>query len=261
MSLFERQANGVRPTIAGLRFFERTRAALTEIDYAMKNAAAAGRGEEGLIRIGVVLSLFPDFLSDLLIDFRSAQPGVVVDMLDASPRGLVARLMGRRLDVAFITEATPTPGCDRETLPNGGLILALADRHPLAGCELVDWELLKDEHFVLGRQAIAMGLDDYVSKTLTRQGGRPSLATYDASLDVVMRLVSSGIGVSLIDEYSTAISYPGVTFRGLASEEGRICSYAAWLPGNDNPALRRFLSLMRSKAPQARSASTPQASD
>ncbi len=39
-------------------------------------------------------------------------------------------------------------------LRNGGICLALADRRPFTGCDLIDWELLKDEHFVFGRETI-----------------------------------------------------------------------------------------------------------
>lgn len=41
VSLFERRQNGVRLTVAGRRFVERTRAALTEIESAARNAAAS----------------------------------------------------------------------------------------------------------------------------------------------------------------------------------------------------------------------------
>lgn len=77
VSLFERQLNGVRPTIAGEHFFERTRAALAEIDQAIKNAAAAGRGAEGMVRIGVPPPSCSDFLCDVLCAFREAQPDVI----------------------------------------------------------------------------------------------------------------------------------------------------------------------------------------
>ena len=175
MSLFERQSNGVRLTIAGQRFLERTRSAFAEIDYAIKNAAAAGRGAEGMIRIGVLPSLLSGFLCDVLAEFREAQPGVVFDFFDGPPKKLIARIMERRLDVAFIISGTPTPGCDAEALWSAGICVALPERHPLAGCDAIDWELLKDEHFVFGREAIAAGFDDHAIERVAGIGGRLSL--------------------------------------------------------------------------------------
>ena len=257
VSLFERQSNGVRLTIAGQRFLERTRAAFAEIAYAIKNAAAAGRGAEGVLRIGVLPSFFPDYLSDLLANFCAAQPGVMVDLLDGPPHKLTARIIERRLDVAFVVNGTPTPGCDVEIPRNGGIRLALADRHPLARCELIDWKLLKDEHFVFGREVIAAGLDDHASRTVAGLGGRLSFASFDASHNVMMRLVALGFGLSLVSDWCTAIVYPGVAFRRLAGDNQHVSYSAVWLPGNDNPALRRFLSLARQTSPQQHASPLP----
>jgi DNA-binding transcriptional LysR family regulator len=261
VSLFERSPSGVRPTIAGERFFERVRAGLWEINQAVENAAAAGRGEQGLLRIGVLPSFFPSFLADLLIEYRANQPEVTVELFDGSPRELAARMMARRLDVSFVADGIPTPGCDAEPVSRGRLRIALASHHPLAGCELIDWGLLKGEHFVFGRQAAVTELARHVRQALARLDGQTSIGVFDVSEDLLMRLVGMGFGVSLVNEHSSAIPYPGVSFRGLAGEEGRICCRAAWLPGNDNPALRRFLSLIREKARPGRHGSYPEASD
>jgi DNA-binding transcriptional LysR family regulator len=248
VSLFERQSNGVRPTIAGQRFLERTRTAFAEIDLAVKNAAAAGRGEEGVIRIGILPSLLSGFLCEILAEFRNAQRGVVFELFDGPPRKLIARIMERRLDVAFIISGTPAPGCDADLLWSADIGVALPERHPLSGCDAIGWELLKEEHFVFGREAIAAGLDDHASRTVAGLGGRLSLASFDTSHEVMMRLVALGFGLSLLSDVSTAIPYPGVAFRPLAGEDDRVSHSAVWLPGNDNPALRRFLSLARSKS-------------
>lgn len=246
MSLFERQLNGVRPTLAGQRFFERTRAALAEIDRAIKNAAAAGRGAEGVIRMGVPPPDCSDFLCSVLCAFREAYPGVAFDYFHWSSRKSIAGIMDRRLDIAFIILGTPAPGCDLETLWSAEICVALPANHPLSGCEAIEWELLKDEHFIFGREATAAGLDDHATERIARIRGRISLATHDVSQDLVMRLISRGFGLSLVSGLSTEISYAGVAFRPVAGEDERISYCAVWLPGNDNPALRRFLSLTRS---------------
>ena len=74
VSLFERDSTGVRLTEAGRRFLERTRPALSEIDHAMKAAASAGRGAEGVIRIGILASVSGGFLRNLLGSYREHHP-------------------------------------------------------------------------------------------------------------------------------------------------------------------------------------------
>ena len=63
-----------------------------------------------------------------------------------------------------------------------------------------------------------------------------------------MHLVALGFGISIASEAATATRYPEVVFRPLATAEDMLPYSAVWLPGNDNPALRRFLSLARSLA-------------
>ena len=218
VSLFERQQNGVKLTFAGRRFLSRARSALADIDSAMKSAAAAGRGAEGELGIGVLPSSFPAFLDELLTEFRAAHSGVAVNLHDDSPRRLRARLMERRLDLAFVNEETPTPGCDAEVWRSGGVRVALEEGHPLAGCELIDWQLLKDEHFLFGRQATASCLDARSREAVAELGGALSFSVLDASLGLTMKLVALGFGLSLVSDCSADVPYPGVVFRQLSGE-------------------------------------------
>jgi DNA-binding transcriptional LysR family regulator len=261
VSLFERHASGVRLTVAGRHFLDNTRSAIHEIDLAVKNATAAGCGAEGVIRIGVLPSLLSGFLCDVLSEFRETHPRVIFDFLDGSPEKLIARIMERRLDIAFVVSGTPTPGCDAKALWSSGIYIALPDRHPLAGCDAIDWELLKDEHFVMGREAAAAGFDGHATERIARIGGRLSLAMHDISRELVMQFVALGFGLSLLSNVSTAIPYPGVAFRPLAGEADPVSYSAIWLPGNDNPALRRFLSLARAKSAERRETLAARASD
>jgi DNA-binding transcriptional LysR family regulator len=246
VSLFERQLNGVRPTIAGERFFDRTRAALAEIDHAIKDAGAAGRGAEGVIRVGIPPFDCSGFLCDLLCGFQDAQPEVVFDYFAWPPRRSVAGIMERRLDVAFVVDGMPAPGCDTKVLWSTEICVALPAGHPLSGCEAIEWALLKDERFIIGRDATGARLDDYASENIVKAGNSILLETHDISQDWTMRLVARGFGISLVNGTAMESPYPGVTFRPLAGDDTRISYCAVWLPGNDNPALRRFLSLARS---------------
>ena len=79
-------------------------------------------------------------------------------------------------------------------------------------------------------------------------GGRMSLETHDISQDAVMKLVGMGFGLGLVSDSNVSICYPGVAFRQLPRDDSHLAFCAVWLPGNDNPALRRFLSLARTMA-------------
>ena len=58
-----------------------------------------------------------------------------------------------------------------------------------------------------------------------------------------MALVGLGRGVSLVGAAEAGVTYPGVAFRLLSGE--MLPFSAIWSERNDNPILRRFLSLSR----------------
>jgi len=248
VSLFERISSGVRLTVAGQRFVDRTRIAFEEIDRAVANARSAGRGVDGALRIGLVSSIFTGPLDRLLEDYRGGHPDVAFEFFEGSSAAQLAMLLQRRIDVALCLDGIATAECDMEKLWTGDVFAALPDAHPLAGCDVVDWELLKDEHFILGRDALGAALDQLATDRISQAGGRISLETHDVSRAAVMRLVALRFGVGLVSDSSVAIGYPGVVFRPVSGEKERLSYSVVWLPGNDNPALRRFISLARSMA-------------
>ena len=63
-----------------------------------------------------------------------------------------------------------------------------------------------------------------------------------------MNLVGLGLGVSLVADHWRGVSYPGVVFVPIGEEDERVPFSLTWRPENDNPALRRFLSLARAAA-------------
>jgi hypothetical protein len=67
-----------------------------------------------------------------------------------------------------------------------------------------------------------------------------------------MHLVGIGQGVSITSEATVASSFPNVVFRSISGGDETVQFSAVWLAENDNPALRRLLSLARTHAKQER---------
>ncbi len=246
VSLFERESGGVRVTEAGRRFFDRSRAGLAEIDFAIRSAGKAGCGGEGAVRIGILSSLSVGFLRDLLARFREEHAAVAVDILEGSTREHIAGINERRLDIAFVAGEPQAPRCDVAPLWQARVFIALPDGHPQAKATELCWDLLKDERFILSREAPGPEIHDFVIQRLASLGFSPSVERYHVGRETLMHLVALGFGISVMSETGTATKYPGVVFRPLPADQDLLPYSAIWLPGNDNPALRRLLSLARS---------------
>src|SRR5437016_1738045 len=110
-----------------LRFLQDARAALLQLDHAVKTAAAAGSGTIGRLSIGIMSSVATGYLRELIEVYRSRHPDVGIQILESASADNVAAVRKRQLDVAFIMDTTDASGC--ETLPfgpNGSLWCSLS---------------------------------------------------------------------------------------------------------------------------------------
>ncbi|MDI4654990.1 LysR family transcriptional regulator [Xanthobacter autotrophicus] len=260
-SLFIRHHGGVCLTYAGQRFVSRARKAINLIGYAKKDAGVIGRGEDGVVRIGLFSSLASGFLTELLRAYMAANPGVRPDLVEDGPSEHIAAVQRHQTDVAFLTGEPIADGCDRTHLWNERVYVTLPSDHELAPSDEISWADLRDRHFIVSEADPGPEIHDYLVKHLADLGHHPSVERHGVGRDNLMHLVAIGRGLTLTSEATTAACFPGVVYRPLA---GEILPFSAiWSPQNDNPALRRLLSLARvmSKrgkfSPMAGSATNP----
>lgn len=248
VSLFERHQSGVRLTVAGCKFFERMRGAFSEIETAIKNAAAAGCGTEGVLRIGLCPGPLSSFLSELFKEYHRNYTAVRLELIENAARSQITKILDRTLDVAFVPESTPSPDCDKQLLWSSQICVVLPDDHLLAISKKADWAYLREERFIFSSSFGSEGLSDLARERFADIDRRVEFETYAICQETLLRLVALGFGVTLVAEPEDDARYPGVIFRPLHDEGDRLAYSAVWLPENDNPALRRFLSLARAKA-------------
>ncbi|MDQ2861813.1 MAG: LysR family transcriptional regulator [Pseudomonadota bacterium] len=246
VSLFERDVTGVRLTQAGQRFLTGARSALAEIDHAVKAAAGAGRGAEGAIRIGILSSLSGGRVREVLGAYRETHPAVAIEIVEGSASEHLAKISARQLDVAVVTGTLPASHCDALILWEARVFVVLPASDPLAGEQEVGWGALQDQHFIVSRCAPGPEIHDYIVCRLAALGRSPSVERHGVCRETLMHLVALGFGVSLVSESAISTQYPDVVFRPLATSTDVLPYSAVWLPTNDNPALRRFLSMARS---------------
>jgi DNA-binding transcriptional LysR family regulator len=112
VSLFERHAGRVQPTVAGVRFFAQCRGPLQQLDFAVKTAGAAGRGAVGRLNIGILSSMAAGFLRELVRTYHERQPDVLVHLLEGASVEQIALVRKGQLDVAFVLGTPDLPHCE-----------------------------------------------------------------------------------------------------------------------------------------------------
>lgn len=248
VSLFTRHSGGVDLTNAGQKFFHHAASALRQIDRAAKLAGSAGRGEHGIIRVGITSSLASGFILDLLRAYECKNSGVHIEYVEGSHSEHIAAIGRFRIDVAFLTARVAPADCETEHLWTEKVFVVLPSGHPLAAKEQINWVDLKNQHFLVSEMDPGPEIHDFLVKNLADLGQRPSVECCAVGRDNLMQIVSFGRGLSLTSEATTGACFPGIVYRRLSNED--LPFRAVWSPKNDNPALRRLLSLARTMATQ-----------
>ena len=251
-ALFIRHPSGVTLTQAGEVFVRHARQALKQVSYAAVDVGAIGRGETGIVRIGIFSSLASGFLAQLLKAFITSHSDVRIDIIEGAPCDHIAAVQQHHLDVAFVTGLHPIERCDFEQFWTERVYVVLPAMHPLSKARLIKWSDLKAQRFLVSEADPGPEVHDFLIRHLANLGVHPEIERVQVGRDNLMQIVSLGRGLTLTSEATIAMRFPGVVYKRLENET--LPFRAIWSPSNDNPAFRRFLSLARHLSKQGTAA-------
>jgi DNA-binding transcriptional LysR family regulator len=248
IAMFERTTAGVRLTDAGSRFLDDIIPVLQMAETVLQRAAAAGRVEEGTVRVGIITTLAGGFLRELISSYRRCFPGVQIIILDGGRREHLRAIRVRQLDIAFFTGNAPVAGCDVEEFWRERVHVAMSAEHPLAGSNAVDWPQLRQEQFIVSTMEPGPEVHDYIVRRIADYSTYPEVTYRHVTVETLMHMVAIGEGITLVSEGWTSMAHPDLAMRPLTAAEDIVPFSAVWSPSSDNPALRRFLSFARDLA-------------
>jgi DNA-binding transcriptional LysR family regulator len=249
--LFTRHSGGVRPTTAGQEFLRRAKRVTEEVQAMTALAKAESRGEAGRLSVGFYTSLSAGHLRASLLDYVERYPEVTVSAVESSRAHLFTELESCALDIAIVSGTSDLHAGLVLPLWAERIIVALPEQHRLATHEIVYWTDLKGERFLLSCRDPGPEIQDLLIVKLAAPGDRPLVDTHDVSRETILSMVGIGRGVSLLCETSTGASYAGVVYREVREANGScwIGQSACWCNDNANPALLRFVELLKARYP------------
>lgn len=251
VSLFERRATGSCLTRAGWSFSERARSLMNDLQVAIRAAHVAGAGFEGKLGVGLIASLSRGTLRDLVAEYASNHPKVELRFVETDRGALLTLLSHRLLDVIIASGEFPESHGDSTQLTTEPIYIALDEQDPLAERSRLAWDEVREAHFLVSATEPGPEIHDYLIRRLARLGRRLHVTRHRLGREGIMNLVGLGLGVSLVADHWRGVRYPNVKFVPIGDEDERVPFSLAWRPDNDNPALRRFVSLARTHAKKA----------
>ena len=159
---------------------------------------------------------------------------------DQRPSDLVVSKIFRTFDEAMAPTVSFGPELAEEPI-----YVALHEDDPLSNQAQLSWDDVREARFLVSTAEPGPEIHHYLIRRLADLGRRPRVARHRLGREGIMNLVGLRLGVSLVAEHWCGVSYPGVVFRPVGEEDERVRFSLVWRPENDNPALRRFVSLAR----------------
>jgi DNA-binding transcriptional LysR family regulator len=211
-------------TLLGRPLFHRTNRRVELTDAAVQLATHARRIEAEFaaaerdvrqaviaptLRLGVLGSIPSDWIEDYAMRLGTSGGGERVELIEGRERELSERLARGGLDVA-LTLIRDDARFPAERLFSEGYSLAMGAQHRLAGRDMIDAAELASEPMIVRRHCEL--LSD-TSRHFTARGVRPFFPARVTSDDRALRLVRSGLGITVMPDCFRA---PGVVRPRLA---------------------------------------------
>lgn len=250
VSIFERNSMGVRLTISGRGFVKRAKSLILDFDEAINTACNAGVAGEGELKLGVIASLSAGVLRSVLMDFVNQHPDVNLRVIESERVELLTLLSHRRLDAVVASGGFTNDHGDSIVLSLEPIHVALPTKHHLSNKSRLSWDQVRHEHFIVSTNEPGPEISDYLVQKLARLGQSPRITRHRVGREGAMNLVGLELGISLVADHWRGVKYPGVRFVPIGDDE-LVPFSLVWRPENDNPALRRFVSLARVHARKA----------
>ncbi len=226
--LFDRLKTHARLTPAGERLHERAVRILSEVNAAQQEAAETRALAHGRVLVGVLPTIAPYLLPQVLPPFSKAFPGIGVVVQEDTTAQLLGLLAAWELDLAIASLPIRDERFQTEPLLTEELLVALPPSHRLAQRKSIRMVDLESEHFILMKEGHCLG--DQVLNFCTRRDFHPSVLCRSAQIETIRALVQAGMGISLIPAMACqAARPPQPRYRSLTPPLPRRAVVAVWL--------------------------------
>jgi DNA-binding transcriptional LysR family regulator len=250
--LFLRNTRSVRLTPAGEIYLERTRRIFHSLERDIREMQQVAQGQMGSLHVGFVGSAMLTGLPGILRAHREAYPSVELHLNELYSSRISAGLEGGTLDIGILRDADPSASLHIETLYTEPFVALLPAHHPLAKRRTLSPAALRDEPFVFYPRSASIRAYEKPLSICESFGFRPHIAQEATHWLTILRLVGTGIGVSIAPACVRSIvsnEAVCIPFRDVS-----VVSHVeiAWRNGDDRAMIDRFAQLACKDHPRLR---------
>lgn len=194
--LFERGKAEVTVTAVGARVVEQAQRVLEEASR-IRELAQAGRNQlAGTFKLGVIYTVAPYLLPDLVPALHAIAPGMPLELEENLTDQLESALKTGRLDAAIVALPFAPPGVQTEFLYEEPFQVVVPAEHKWARRKSIHPDELSGEHAILLN--VGHCFRDQVLDACPELNRQDVPTARTNSLETIRNMVASGLGVSVL---------------------------------------------------------------
>ena len=210
--LFHRERANTHLTDLGQLMLPHLQQVLAEAEAAKQRAMGFAKLDDAPLNLGVMCTIGPTRLVNLLSSFQRRHPGVQLNIVDGGAKELEERLVQGELDVAIYgMPGTIDERCHARPLYDERFMVAFRSGHPFEAKNSVSCADLQDQPYLNRAKCEYI---QHIRDILRGLGVRMRQPYRSEREDWVQGMILAGLGFGLIPEYSITIA--GVHARPLA---------------------------------------------
>lgn len=194
--LFDRLPRRAVPTVAGELLLSHARRALLEISEAQRRLAESDAQPSGPLSIGVIPTIAPFLLPELIVRFTRRFPSVQFKLTEETTPRLMAAVESGELDMAIMSSATETAAVHLEMIATENLLLLLPKKHRLARRPRIAHVDIQAEPFILLHEVHCLA--GQVAHVCKFGRSSPHVVSRNANLHTIAAMVAAGLGISVV---------------------------------------------------------------
>ncbi|MEP7063364.1 MAG: LysR substrate-binding domain-containing protein [Betaproteobacteria bacterium] len=195
-TLFERGKSEVGITPVGQRVVEQAQRVLEEAAH-LKDIAKAGQDQlAGVLKLGVIYTIAPYLLPDLIPVLRNTAPSMPLELEENLTENLETGLKAGRIDVAILALPFASAGVITEFLYEEPFEVVVPHDHKWASRKSIRSDELANEHAIL--MNVGHCFRDQVLGSCPELNQASAQIARSNSLETVRNMVASGLGISVL---------------------------------------------------------------
>lgn len=241
VELFERVARGIRLTAAGKVFLSQSKELLSQCDKMVRLTQLVDQGQAGLLRIGFADGVtFNKTFSQILKDFRHANPNVVLDLVSATSIEQAEFLSRGELDLGFVYWLPKEQKVNMIELEQERLMLAVPKSSRLTKTKSPRVTDLDNYPLVWIARSYSPSLYDLILSRFVQNNCRLNVVQEAHNESTLLSLVSAEIGGTFITETAKTRKPDDVALIAISDLQAYISVKAIW-NNRSNPVLAKFV--------------------